>query len=40
LKFASKNRVTNPQFVICELIERTFEGSDFGHNGEAGLVEK
>jgi len=26
--------------AICELTERTFEGSDFGRNGGAGLVEK
>lgn len=26
--------------VIRDLTERAFEGSEFGHNGEAGLVEK
>jgi predicted N-acetyltransferase YhbS len=35
-------RVEKPgdESAICELTERTFEGSDFGHKGEAGLVEK
>jgi hypothetical protein len=26
--------------AIFEVTERTFEGSDFGHNGEAGLTEQ